>query len=148
MNKWVEHIKMIMHYFAIVTVAVMIVAACYITVFYGTHTYLEVSILWQILSVSFLTSLSYLFFQSRDEREPEKKQFWIRFFAAYIYVNAVVLGLGLCYEWFSMSSLPMVIGMFVTVIVAYLLIMGFVFLVDLRTTDQINQKLRERNGGK
>ena len=69
------------------------------------------------------------------KKELSKKQFCIRCFGAYIYVNAVVLGLGLKFMWFDSSSLSMIIGMLFAVTT--------IFFIDLKTTDEINRRLKE-----
>lgn len=147
MKVLMEHIKSILHYFSIITVAVMIVAASYITIFHGAYnTNLEVKLLWQILLVSFFCAFSYLFFYKKSDKPAETREFILRFVLCYIYVNIVVMGLGFWFKWFDISSIPMVIGMFIAIIVAFMLITGGVFLVDKKTTDEINKKLKERNG--
>lgn len=145
MNKFVECLKMIWRNFTIITVAVMIAAASYITVFYGGHAKVEVILLWQIVLVSFLCSLGQLFF-GIEKKESSKKKFWICCFTSYIYVNIVVLGLGMLFGWFEYSSLPMLIGMMIAIVVAFVFVVVVLFLIDLKTTDEINRKLRERNG--
>lgn len=145
MNRLIECTKMVFHYFTIITVASMVVAASYITIFYGSHVEVEVTILWQILFVAFLCSLSCLFF-GMGKKELSRKQFWFRWIICYVYVNIVVLGFGTCFAWFQLSSLPMLMGMMFAIIIAFVIIALLIFLIDLKTTDEINQKLRERNG--
>ncbi len=144
MNKVIENIKQMLYYFSIIAVVVMTVSAGYITVFQGVNSIIETKVLWQILLVSFLCAQSYWFFYS-IKPELGKGEFRIRWILCFIYVNAVVLGLGYCFTWFLPSSLPMVIGMEVAIVVAFVVISGCVFLMDLKTTDEINKKLKERN---
>ena len=145
MNRFVECIKMVMHYFTIITVTIMVVAASYVTVFWGTHANVEITLLWQILFVALLCSFSCLFFGTR-QKGLSRKQFWLRWGICFVYVNIVVLGFGVSFDWFEPSSLPMLIGMMVAIVVAFGMIATIIFLMDLKTTDEINQKLRERNG--
>ena len=145
MSKYIEGLKTIWQNFTIVTVAVMVAAATYVTNFYGAHANVEIILLWQIMLVSFLCSLSQ-FLCGLGKKELSKKQFCIRCFGAYIYVNVVVLGLGLKFKWFDSSSLPMIIGMLFAVMVAFLFVVAVIFFIDLKTTDEINRKLKERNG--
>ena len=145
MSKYIEGLKMIWQNFTIVTVAVMAAAASYVTIFYGAHANVEIILLWQIMLVSFLCSISQ-FICGLGKKEMSKKQFCLRCFGAYIYVNVVVLGLGVGFKWFDISSLPMVIGMLLAVLVAFVFVIAVLFFIDLKTTDEINRKLRERNG--
>jgi len=144
MNKVIENIKQMLYYFSIIAVVVMTVSAGYITVFQGVNSIIETKVLWQILLVSFLCAQSYWFFYSKKP-ELGKGEFRFRWILCFLYVNAVVLGLGYCFKWFLPSSLPMVIGMEIAIVVAFLVISGCVFLMDLKTTDAINKKLQERN---
>ena len=145
MSKYIEGLKTIWQIFTVVTVAVMVAAASYVTIFYGPYAHVEIILLWQIIFASFLCSLSPLFF-GIGKKELDKRKFGIRCFGAYIYVNIVVLGLGVGFKWFDISSLPMVIGMLLAVLVAFVFVIAVLFFIDLKTTDEINRKLRERNG--
>lgn len=146
MSKWIEIVKDTLHYFSIITVAVIIVAASYITVFFGAQADIDVRLLWQILIVSLFCSFSHLWFCHNDKRELGKKEYLFRWFLCYIYVNVVVLGFGFGFRWFEPSNIFMVIGMLVGIIVAFAIIGGCIFILDLRTSNEINQKLQERNG--
>ena len=141
MNLWKETLR----YFVITTVLVLIVTATYITVFYGLESYVTVKVLWQTLFVSFLCSLSHILFYTRQNRLLGKKEYYFRWGLCYVYVNSVVLGFGCLFEWFDISSLPMVIAMMVAVIIVFLSIAAYVFWMDKKTSEEINQKLRERN---
>lgn len=145
MNKWVEDLKNILRYFTIITVAIMVVSASYISVFYGVSARVEVTLLWQILLVAFLCAFSCLFFKTK-KGQLKSGAFVLRWFICYIYVNVVVMISGVCFEWFDPGSLPMLIGMVVAILIAFAFIAVIVFLIDLKTTDEINRKLRERNG--
>ncbi|MBQ2803780.1 MAG: DUF3021 family protein [Lachnospiraceae bacterium] len=140
-------IKTTIHYFAVITVVVNIVSATYISIFFGPNEKYEVSLIWQILFVSFMCSLCNVFFYQKEQRELPKKQMVVRWSIAYIYVNTVVLGFGVWFHWFKPDSLPMVIGMLLAIMVAFFIIAGMVYLFDLRTADQMNQRLKERSRG-
>lgn len=145
MDKIWEKIKLGLYYFAVTTVVIMIVAASYITIFWEADASVSVSLLWQILLVAFLTSLTHLFFGHKGEKELSGIKYAIRTVMSYIYVNIVVLGLGYCFSWFNPQSMPMVIGMLLTVPCAFAIIVGTTFWIDKKTADEINRKLRERN---
>lgn len=147
MNKNWEKIKIGLYYFAVTTVVIMIVAASYITIFWEADAAISVSLLWQILLVAFMTSLAHLFFGHEGEKELSGIKYVIRLGMSYIYVNIVVLGLGYLFSWFDLQRMPMVIGMLLTVPCAFGIIVGTTFWIDLKTADEINQKLRERNKG-
>ena len=138
-------LKETVRYFFIITVLVLIVSAGYVTFFYGLDSYVNVRMLWQILFVSFLGSLSHLLFHVRAGKTLGKAEYGFRWLLCYLYVNTVVLGFGFLFEWFDASSVPMVIGMLVAIVIVYLFVAAFVFWMDKKTTEEINEKLKERN---
>lgn len=145
MNKRFENIKLSFHYFAITTVIVMIVGAGYVTIFGGGEAIVGVKLIWQLLLTSFLTSLCHLCFYTKDGRELFGRKLALRYVLAYSYVNVVVLGLGFLFKWFNPQSLPMVLGMVVVILIAFVVICSIAFWTDLKTADEINKKLMERN---
>ena len=147
MKKIAEVVKETMKYFFMVTVLILIASTIYVSVFYGSDAYVQVNFLWQIMLAAFLSSLSRLLFYTRQNRNLGKKEYWIRWFLCYGYVNAVNLGLGLWFGWFDLSSFPMVAGMFICILLVFLTVAVVVYLVDSGTTKEINQKLQERNAG-
>lgn len=145
MNKIIETIKRTLQYFAVITVGVTAAAAGYITFFYGSNTVIHVDILWQILIVSFICSLCQWFFYHPGEKEPGKRQFLFRWFLSYCYVNAVVLGFGSFFEWYDITDILMVLGMLVAILLVFVIVAAYGFRLDLKTAEEINRKLRERN---
>lgn len=145
MKKILECLKLILHYFPVITVVIMIVSAGYVTFFWGADENVSIALLWQILLVSLICSVSPLFFYQRKPKEIGKVEFWLRWVLCYVYVNVIVLSFGVSFDWFDPSKLPMVIGMLLAIAIAFVIIAGFVFLVDKKTADAMNQKLKERN---
>lgn len=145
MENLYKNIKSGLFYFAITTVVVVCVASAYIMICLGPDAYFNVSVLWQIILVSLLTSQSHLFFYNKNNRELSGGQFAIRFLIVYVYVNVVVLGLGYLFRWFDPESISTVLGMVVTILVATIVVMFIAFCYDSKTADEINKKLRERN---
>lgn len=145
MKEIIHLLKETLRYFVIITVLVLFVSASYITVFYGLDSFVTVKVLWQILFVSFLGSLSHILFRTKENKVLTKKGYYVRWFLCYVYVNLMVLGFGWMFEWFDISSLPMVIGMLVAILVVFLVVAAFVFWMDAKTSEEINQKLKERN---
>lgn len=145
MKKMFENIKLTLYYFSVITLISTVVTACYITYFYGTHAALTVDILWQILIVSFFCSLCQFIYRNSSDKAG-KGRFVIQNIFGYLYINVVVMGFGCWYEWFDVSNFSMVFGMVLVILIAYVVIVGYVFWADFRTSEQINRKLRERNG--
>ncbi|MBP3568458.1 MAG: hypothetical protein J6K04_04760 [Lachnospiraceae bacterium] len=145
MKDIIHLLKETLRYFVIITVLVLFVSASYITIFYGLDSFVTVKVLWQILFVSFLGSLSHILFRTKENKVLTKKGYYVRWLLCYVYVNIMVLGFGWLFEWFDISSLPMVIGMLVAILVVFLVVAAFVFWMDAKTSEEINQKLKERN---
>lgn len=140
-----ENIKLTLYYFSVITLISTVVAACYITFFYGSRAALTVNILWQILTVSFFCSLCRFIYADASDKAG-KGRFVIQNVLGYLYINVVVMGFGCWFDWFDVSNFSMVFGMVLVILIAYVVIVGYVFWADFRTSEQINRKLRERNG--
>ena len=145
MKKAIQLVKETARYFMIITVLVLFVSASYISIFYGLDVHVTVKLLWQILFVSFLASLSHIFFRTEQGRTLSKNAYYIRWLLCYIYVNAAVLSFGWMFEWFDISSLPMVVGMLIAILFVFLAVATFVLWMDTKTSEEINRKLQERN---
>jgi len=145
MKKLVELFNETMKYFFMITVLILVASSVYVSVFYGFDASVQVVFLWQIMLAAFLSSLSRLLFYTRHNRTMGKAEYWIRWIFCYGYVNVVNLGLGFLFGWFDISNLPMVAGMLLCILLVYLTVAIVVYLVDSRTTEEINQKLQERN---
>ncbi len=144
MKNVLELLKETIRYFFIITVLVLMVTAAYISFFWGMDAHVSVAVLWQILLVSFLGSLSHLIFSTKKDRMLGKLEFWLRWLGCYLYVNAVVLGFGSWFQWFDRNSLPMVAGMLIAIGIVFLIVAAFVFWVDKKTSEEINRILKER----
>lgn len=144
MKNILELLKETIRYFFIITVLVLMVTAGYISFFWGVDAQVNVAVLWQILFVSFLGSLSNLIFATKKERILSRLEFWLRWLGCYLYVNTVVLGFGSLFQWFDRNSLPMVAGMLVAIGSVFLVVAAVVFRVDKKTSEEINRILKER----
>ena len=145
MRKVIEVFHETMKYFFMITVLILVASSVYISVFYGFDASVQVIFLWQIMLAAFLSSFSRLMFYTRHNRSLGKKEYWVRWFLCYGYVNVVNLGLGFLFGWFDISSLPMVVGMLLCILLVFLIVAVIVYLIDSGTTKEINQKLKERN---
>lgn len=104
--------------FVYVTACVVLGSAIYITIFWPQAT-LGVEIFWQILSVSFLTSLGVCFY---PKEEVSSKYTLVCCILHYIYVNAVVLGCGIWFGWFYADNMAMVLGMIILIALVFILV--------------------------
>ncbi|MBA4687822.1 DUF3021 family protein [Candidatus Galacturonibacter soehngenii] len=138
-------IKSIINTFSYITTCVIIGTAIYIKVFWQ-NTQLTVDILWQILSVSLLCSLgNVLYFDNHKELDEKslKKRFLIRIIVHYLYINCIVIGFGLIYEWFYLDRIDMMVSIFIMILFIFILIWFTNFLRDKELAEQLNEKLKE-----
>lgn len=125
--------------FVCVTTCVVFVTALYITIFLPQVT-LEVKILWQILAVSFLTSLGIYFY---PEKEVSGRIILLCFVLHYVYCNVVVLGCGIRFRWFYTDNLPMVLGMVIAIAFVFFLVSAVVWCRNKKMAARMNEQLKE-----
>jgi len=109
-------VKVFFHTYVCVVTGVLFATAFFIT-FFMPKEELEVSLLWQILFVSLLCSVGGLI---HSEKSISRKKKALLVFLHYVEVNAVVLGFGMYFSWFSIEYLPHVIGMLLMINVIFL----------------------------
>lgn len=138
-------IKSILNTFTYISTGVLIGSAIYIKIFWN-RPQLTGDILWQILSVSLLCSLgNLLYFDNKFELDKKnfKKRFLIRLIVHYLYINCIVIGLGLIYEWFYLYRVDMMISIVIMIFIIFVLIWSTNFLRDKELAEQLNEKLKE-----
>lgn len=113
-----KRLKSLLFVFVCVTTCVVFVTAAYITVFWPKAS-LEVDILWEVLIISFLTSLGVYFYPGE---KASSKTVAACYVLHYIYVNIVVLGCGSWFEWFYIDDLAMVLGMVFAIAAVFFLV--------------------------
>lgn len=123
--------------FICVTTCVVFVTAMHITVF-TPQACLGVEILWQMLAVSFLTSLGVYFYPD----EASVGTTLIRYILHYIYCNAVVLGCGLWFGWFDVDNLPTVFGMLIAIAFVFFLVSAVVWNRSRKEAALMNERLK------
>lgn len=134
-----KKLKDLFFVFACVTTCVVFVTALYITIFWPRTT-LGVEILWQILIVSFLSSLGIFIY---PERELGGRATALLYILHYIETNAVVLGCGIWFGWFYVDNFPMVLGMIIIIAFVFLLVSAVVWNRNKRMAVSMNERLRE-----
>lgn len=135
-----KKLKDLFFVFVCVTTCVVFVTAVYITIFWPQTTTLKKEILWQILLVSFLSSLGIYIY---PERELSGKMTLFLNILHYLETNVVVLGCGIWFEWFYADNLPMVLGMVVTIAFVFLLVYAVVWNRNKRMAERMNERLKE-----
>lgn len=141
MNK----MKEILNTFAYVTTGVVFATSVFIKIFWPNEE-LSVNIFFEMLSISFLCSLGNLFYYSNqgDGKETlSKSQLVVRTILHYIYINFIVIGGGLAFEWFYWYRIDMIIAMVFSIFVVFVIIWIVYLQRDKRLAMQLNQKIRE-----
>ena len=109
MKKLKKRTRTMLKLFSSIEVGVSLAAAVYITIFWGWEADIKVSLLWQILTVSFLCSFTGLLFPAADEKDLSKKGMLLRTILCFAFVNGIVLVSGFLFEWFQADSPLMVL---------------------------------------
>ncbi|PXV86017.1 hypothetical protein C8E03_11496 [Lachnotalea glycerini] len=138
-------IKSILNTFVYVTTAVVFATAVYIKIFWKNSD-LSVDILWEILSVSLFCSFGNLFYINKHNDFKDswsKKQLVIRTVLHYFYINLIVIGFGIFYEWFYWYRIDMMLAILVMILVIFATIWFVNLQRDKRLAIQLNQKIRE-----
>ncbi len=126
-----------------VTVGVVFVTAVYIPVFYGWETEIYANILWQILFLSAVCALGSMILPLEGEKEVSRISMFVRIILYYVYINVVVLGLGLFYEWFTFRNGWQVLGMELAITFVYGMVAFISYRSQCREAKRMNQKLKE-----
>ncbi|MDE6128514.1 MAG: DUF3021 domain-containing protein [Lachnospiraceae bacterium] len=128
--------------FVYVVTAVVFGSAVYITIFWGEST-LGVKLLWEILLVSFLCSLGTLMY---PEKQTSKKVLWLLRALHYVLVNMVVLGCGICFEWFYADNLLMVLGMLLLIATIFVTASLILWKRAAHAAELMNERLKMYQG--
>ena len=139
-----KKIKDIFYTFVCVTTCVVFATALYTSIFWPGVA-LDSSILWKILMVSFLCSLGILVY---PEREVGKHLMLCIILLHYVWVNIVVLGCGLWFEWFLSDNLWQVLGMVLLIAVIFAIVSLVCWKRGKQMAALMNTKLKEYQNGR
>ncbi|WP_099466544.1 DUF3021 domain-containing protein [Konateibacter massiliensis] len=134
-------IKSILNTFAYTTTGTLLGAAVYTELFWKNFE-VSMGILWQILAVGFLCSLGNLLYYNGGREKSEKWQFLLRVSLHYLYINGVVIGCGLLFEWFYWYRLDMMAAIVAVILVIFVVIWTVSYQKDKRLAERLNEKLR------
>lgn len=143
-----EKMKLLLDIFGKITAGVLMAAAAYITIFWGTEAKISAMILWQVLIVSAVCSVPVLLFAADNGKELSKRGMFVRQFLYFLFVNVVVLGLGSLFDWFEFRNVSMVLVMEAMIIAVYALVNVVSYLSDRAAAQNMNEKLQKRRRGK
>lgn len=126
--------------FFIILSGTTIGAAIFCTVFYPDAP-LGASLLWQLITLSFLTALPLLLFYSKNEFS--KKQMRVRQAVHLILVVGLIIFLAYTWKWIEFGSYVELLAFVALVLLSYTGIALFMYQRDKKLAKALNEKLRE-----
>ncbi len=136
-----ESIKKIIQTFFYVLSGSIISTAIFMTIFLR-DLYFNVEIIWQVIIMAAITSLGTLIHHSK--REISKKSMRLRIIVHFTYINIVVLGCAVLWEWVNIHRISQIITMVLLVAGVYFSVTTAMFSNEKRIAESINQRLRSR----
>lgn len=124
--------------FAWVTTGVLMASTIFIGIFYGYEN-ASFNILWQIIVCALICTIGSLIYP--NNREISRRQALILTGIYYVYINIVVLGCGLAFQWFNVSHLGMVIMMLILIAVVFIVIWRISLYRAKKLADEMNKRL-------
>ncbi|MCI7768165.1 MAG: DUF3021 domain-containing protein [Oscillospiraceae bacterium] len=142
-----DKMRIIARLFTMISSGVLLVAAAYITFFWGAETDISIMVLWQILGASALCSLIGFFFPD-GKKEPSKKKMLLQTILCFLYENAVVLTCAFAFDWIVDSDPRMIAAMEISIIAVFGGVYLAGYLSDCREAEKMNQKLNMKKMNK
>lgn len=138
-----ERIKGMLKTFAWVTTLVTFGTSIFIFIFFGVDDSLSVRLLWEILSVSFLTSLGNFFYPFKEVSPRRIKMIT---FIQYLYINVVVLVCGYIFGWFDIHNVPMLLAMIFMIALIFFIVTRIIDCHNEKLAMSLNERLEKFNG--
>ncbi|MDF2907217.1 MAG: hypothetical protein K0R34_2538 [Herbinix sp.] len=136
-----ESVKKVIQTFFYVLSGSIISTAIFMTVFLR-DLYFNVEIIWQVIIMAAITSLGTLFHLSK--REISKKRMRLRLIVSYMYINIVVLGCAILWQWVNIHRISQIIAMILLNAGVYFSVTTAMYSHEKQIADSINQRLRSR----
>lgn len=135
-----KSLKKIVDTFFYVLAGSIICTAIYMTIFLP-KLYFTVEVIWQVIVMSAITSCGTMIFYSRHE--ISKKQMKRRVILHYAYINFVVSGLALLWQWVDAGRISQILTMILLTAGTYFSVTTVMINKEKKTADNINRKLRK-----
>lgn len=132
-------IKGIIQTCAYVVFGVEIAVAVFISIFYPGAS-LSVVLLWEILVCSIVCALGNLLWWTA--RQLSKVETMIRIFLHYLYINVVVFGSALMFDWIDYDRLVMVVSMFFMILIIFIVVFSAIQCHDKKISELMNRSLK------
>lgn len=125
--------------FSCITTGSLFCAAIFISICYKEET-ISTYTLWQLLFTSFVCTLGNFLYPTR---KLTKNLLYAINVLHYLYINSVVIGSGLVFEWFYIDQFPMILFMCFLIGIVFLIISVIVHEKAKKDTELLNSRLRE-----
>lgn len=141
-----KRLEFMVSVFEKVTAGILFVTAVFISVFYGWDIDLDVGILWQILFLSAVCALGSMILPLEGEKEKEVSRIamLVRTIIYFIYINAVVLGFGFLFEWFTFDNGWQVLGIELAILFVFVAVFLIFYWSQCLEAKRMNEKLKKR----
>ncbi len=134
-----DKLKRVFFTFSTVNTCVIAGVSIYLYIF-NRDVQLNMSIFLQIMLVSFTTSLGIFLYPNR---QICKKELIFRVLLHYVYVNLIVLGCGLWFEWYDVNNIFAIIGILTLTFLVFLTVSLISWKKAEQFAELVNQKLKE-----
>ena len=131
-------LKLLFDVFTKVTTCIVLGAAAYCTLFFSDGVFSRY-LLWQLLLVSFLTSLGVLFYTD----DIQKKSMKIAGVLHYLFNNVVVIGCGIWFEWIDAKNWMQIVSMVVLVAVIFGTVSVISWKKSAKEAEMMNERLMQ-----
>lgn len=138
-----NRIKEIMRTYAYVVLGVVIASATFISIYYP-GTSLSVMLLWQILASSFVCVLGNLLWWT--SKQLSRSETAIRIILHYLYINVIVFGSALLFDWIDSDNLIMIISLFLMILIIFVFVFVAIRHHDKRISEMMNRSLKKYQG--
>lgn len=138
-----NRLKEIARTYAYVVLGVEIAVAVFISIF-TPEADLSVALLWQVLVCSFVCVFGNLLWWTA--KQLSGSQIVIRIVLHYLYINVVVFGSALLFDWIDSDSPTMIISMFLMILVVFIVVFIAIRHRDKRVSELMNRRLMAYQG--
>lgn len=135
-----DTMKKIIQTFAYTVAGITISTALFITIFLPKIA-LDVMLMWQIIVMSAICAMGNLIYHTR--KALSKKQMIVRIICHYLYINFIVFGGALLWEWLTPGLIPEFLVMLLLVAVVYAIITIVCFHQEEKTAKNLNRQLHK-----
>lgn len=135
-------IKNLFNMFCYVTTLIFMFSSIYCVIFWGKDVMLSISYVWGTLGVAAATSLIAMIFSV--DNEVSKVKIIIFRILGFVAISAIVFVCSHYLCWIDFHDKKMIFGMFVTVLIVYILVYVFEYFIGVQDAQQMNKVLKNR----